>query len=102
MTNIAGKKKILGKTIQKASNQRSSFTNATLQSEALDPPADENCIPAQGVLNSDISKQSQSKERVSAASLSASFNLLIKAAGYLRLRQASVILAATDLEERRI
>lgn len=42
MTNIACKKKILGKTTQKASNQRSSFTNATLQSEAIDPPADEN------------------------------------------------------------
>lgn len=48
MTNIAFKKKILGKTTQKASNQKSSFINATLQSEAIDPPADENCIPAQG------------------------------------------------------
>jgi uncharacterized LabA/DUF88 family protein len=48
MTNIAFKKKILGKTTQKASNQRSSFTNATRQSEAINPPADEICIPAQG------------------------------------------------------
>ncbi len=48
MTNIAFKKKILGKTTQKASNQRSSFTNATRQSEVINPPADEICIPAQG------------------------------------------------------
>lgn len=48
MTNIACNKKILGKTTQKAFNQRSSFTNVTQQSEALNPPADENCIPVQG------------------------------------------------------
>lgn len=36
------------KTTQKASNQRSRFTNATRQSEAINPPADEICIPTQG------------------------------------------------------
>ena len=48
MTNIVFKKKILGKTTHKASNQRSSFTNTTGQREAINPPADDNCIPNQG------------------------------------------------------
>lgn len=49
MADTAFRKKILETATQKVSNQRSSFTDTTLQHEATDPPTvDKNCIPDQG------------------------------------------------------
>lgn len=48
MTNTASKKKILGKTAQKASNPKSSFTTTTLQRDPTNSSANQTCINNQG------------------------------------------------------
>lgn len=48
MSNVASKKKILGKTTETASHSRSRFIATVLPDDTLNPSADENCISNQG------------------------------------------------------